>query len=110
MKRLEKKLKEANEKLKEAQIEAAVTSTEGKGVRGVGLKGEAPKKDVESDGLKKKLDDLQTKYDKLFKETEELRNPASMKNRIPKVPKDFTPKATLMKWVTELEAECGKLH
>ncbi|XP_063870334.1 trichohyalin-like isoform X4 [Scylla paramamosain] len=110
VKRLEKKLKEANDKLKEAQIEAAVTSTEGKGVRGVGLKDETPKKDVESDGLKKKLDDLQTKYDKLFKETEELRNPASMKNRIPKVPKDYTPKATLMKWVTELEAECAKLH
>lgn len=114
VRRLEKKLKEANEKLKAAEIEAAVASSgseaEGKGTRGVGLKDDTPKKDIESGSLKKKLDDLQVKYDKLFKETEELRNPATMKNRTPKVPKDFTPKATLMKWVTELEAECAKLH
>lgn len=107
VRRLEKKLKEANEKLKAVQIEAAVASSgaeaEGKGAPGVSHKDETA-------SLKKKLDDLQGKYDKLFKETEEMRNPAALKNRTPKVPKDFTPKATLMKWVTELEAECGKWH
>ena len=112
VRRLEKKLKEANEKLKSVQIEAAVPSpgTEGKDARGMSLKDDATKKNTDTNGVKKKLDDLQGKYDKLFKETEELRNPASMKNRIPKVPKDYTPKMTLMKWVTELEAECGKSH
>lgn len=112
VRRLEKKVKEANDKLKTAQIEAAVSSpeAEGKGARGVGLAEDASKKDGEISGLKKKLDDLQGKYDKLLKETDDMRNPPGLKNRTPKVAKDFTPKATLIKWVNELEAECGKWH
>lgn len=108
VRRLEKKVKEANDKLKTAQIEAAVSSStpeaEGKGAEN------AIKKDGEISGLKKKLDDLQGKYDKLLKDTDEMRNPPGLKNRTPKVAKDFTPKATLIKWVNELEAECGKWH
>lgn len=113
MRRLEKKLREANDKLKTAQIEAAVsftTEAEGKDTKDVRLKEDTSKKDGEISTLKKKLDDLQGKYDKLLKDTDEMRNPPGMKNRTPKVAKDFTPKATLIKWVNELEAECGKWH
>lgn len=114
MRRLEKKLREANDKLKTAQIEAAVSSStpeaEGKGASGASLAEAASKKDGEISGLKKKLEDLQGKYDKLLKDTDEMRNPPALKNRTPKVAKDFTPKATLIKWVNELEAECGKWH
>lgn len=114
MRRLEKKLKEANDKLKTAQIEAAVSSAsldpEGKDSKDVSLIEATNKKDGEISGLKKKLDDLQGKYDKLLKETDEMRNPAALKNRTPKLAKDFTPKTTLIKWVNELEAECGKWH
>lgn len=114
MKRLERKLKEVNDKLKEAEIAAAVSSStseaEGKGARGVNLIEDTNKKDSEISGLKKKLVDLQVKYDKLLKDTDDMKNSSGLKNRTPKIAKDFTPKATLIKWVNELEAECGKWH
>ncbi|KAK8745425.1 hypothetical protein OTU49_000183 [Cherax quadricarinatus] len=127
VRRLEKKLKEANEKLKTLQVTAAVnvpgTEAEGKTLGPAGssevvklkqekdrLQGHLEDKDNEIGGLKKKVDDLQVKYDKVFRDCEEMKRSSSYKDRTPKVPKDFTPKATLIKWVNELESECASLH
>lgn len=128
VRRLEKKLKEANDKAKEAQVKAAMItptsstgSTAGEGKRGTTslevnklreekdqLKDEVTRKESEIGGLKRKADELQAKYDKIFKENESMKKPAALQNRTPRVAKDFTPKPTLVKWVNELEAECGK--
>nr|XP_045620548.1 trichohyalin-like isoform X1 [Procambarus clarkii]XP_045620549.1 trichohyalin-like isoform X1 [Procambarus clarkii] len=127
VRRLDKKLKEANEKLKTLQVNAAVATTgsdlEGKTIGPGGgsevlqitkekdrLKSELTEKDLAISDLKKKVDEWQGKYDKMFKDCEEMKRSSSYKDRTPKVPKDFTPKATLIKWVNELETECASLH
>ncbi|XP_071538881.1 uncharacterized protein [Panulirus ornatus] len=126
VRRLEKKLKEANEKTKMAQVNAAVTTSrsedDGKALGANSsevvnlkqekdrLRGEVTQKDNEIGNLKKKVDEVQGKYNKLFKDCEEMKISSGYKDRAPRVPKDFTPKATLIKWVNELEAECARLH
>lgn len=131
VRRLEKKVKEANEKLKAAQVNAAVVGgtspepDEGKtstkttdntqlaslSQEKERLRSQVTEKETEITGLKKKVDDLQGKYDKARKECEGFKNASGYgKDRTPKLAKDFTPKATLIKWVNELDSECGKWH
>ena len=118
VRRLEKKLKDSNEKLKTAQLNAssssvAVNNIDGKakGSNDIGLEAlrkDVAQKDGEISNLKTKLKDLQESCDKVTKECEDMKNASSYKDRTPKKPKDLTPKATLIKWVDELESECGK--
>ncbi|KAG7162848.1 SOGA3-like [Homarus americanus] len=126
VRRLEKKLKDANEKLKTAQVNAAVAASgseaEGKNTASSSsemlqlkqekdhLQSAVTEKGDEISDLKKKLNDLQGKYDKIFKDSEDMKKSSAYKDRTPKIPKDFTPKATLIKWVNELETECASLH
>lgn len=119
MRRLEKRLRETTEKLKTAQINAALSAA-GNDVDGktkssnnhelAGLRREVSDKDDELNSLKSKVRDLQEKYDKVTQDCEEMKNASAYKDRTPKKPKDLTPKATLIKWVDELENECARLH
>lgn len=115
VRRLEKKLKEATTKLKDAQVNAAVAGgeLEGKageagGVASKKLMDEVKEKDNTIGDLKKKVDSLQEQYDKVRKECDDMKNATAYKDRTPKKPRDLTPKSTLVKWVDELETECGK--
>lgn len=117
VRRLEKKLKDTTAKLKDAQVNAAVTGgeLEGKageagGVASKRLVDEAKEKDNAIGDLKKKVDSLQEQYDKVRKECDDMKNATAYKDRTPKKPRDLTPKSTLVKWVDELETECARLH
>ena len=62
-------------------------------------------KDAEITELKNKISELERGgASDEFKDVKKLIGGA----RVAKVPKDTTPKATLVKWVNELEAECGE--
>lgn len=87
VKRLEKRFKDSTQKLKAAE------SLGGSG-------GSAGDREAEIHELKNKVNELQGN-------TEDMKKLVSGA-RIPKVPKDTTPKATLVKWVNELENECSK--
>ncbi|XP_066971727.1 early endosome antigen 1 isoform X15 [Macrobrachium rosenbergii] len=120
VRRLEKKLKETNDKLKNAQLNASSSSIAGNNIDGKakgsndvaleGLKKEVTEKDGEITDLRAKLKDLQEACDKVTKECEDMKNASAYRDRTPKKPKDLTPKATLIKWVEELESECARLH
>ncbi|ROT78043.1 hypothetical protein C7M84_003266 [Penaeus vannamei] len=117
VRRLEKKLKDTTAKLKDAQVNAAVTGgeLEGKageagGVASKRLVDEAKEKDNAIGDLKKKVDSLQEQYDKVRKECDDMKNATAYKDRTPKKPRDLTPKSTLVKWVDELETECATLN
>ncbi|XP_066971714.1 uncharacterized protein [Macrobrachium rosenbergii] len=120
VRRLEKKLKETNDKLKNAQLNASSSSIAGNNIDGKakgsndvaleGLKKEVTEKDGEITDLRAKLKDLQEACDKVTKECEDMKNASAYRDRTPKKPKDLTPKATLIKWVEELESECATLN
>ncbi|XP_064088182.1 trichohyalin-like [Macrobrachium nipponense] len=120
VRRLEKKLKESNDKLKNAQLNASSSSVAGNNIDGKakgsndvaleGLKKEVTEKDGEITDLRAKLKDLQEACDKVTKECEDMKNASAYRDRTPKKPKDLTPKATLIKWVEELESECATLN
>lgn len=86
VKRLEKRLKDSTQKVKSLE---SFNNAVGGGDR-----------EAEISDLKNKINELQGNTDDM-----KLMVSAS---RTPKVPKDTTPKSTLIKWVTELDNECSK--
>lgn len=89
IKRVEKRLKDSTQKLKTAENLGGARSSGGE-------------REAEINDLKNKINELQGN-------TEDMKKLVSG-SRIPKVPKDTTPKATLVKWVNELENECTRLQ
>lgn len=90
--RLEKRMKDMTQKLKNA--ESAVSNSVGGGFS-----------NNNSDSAE--IQELKNKIIELEGSTNEMKKLVSS-SRSPKVPKDTTPKATLVKWVNELEVECSK--
>ncbi|KAF2357410.1 Protein SOGA [Trinorchestia longiramus] len=87
VKRLEKRLKDSTQKVKTLEnFSNAMGGSD---------------RDAEINDLKNKINELQGN-------TEDMKKLVSGA-RIPKVPKDTTPKSTLVKWVNELEHECTQL-
>jgi len=88
VKRLEKRMKDATLKLKHAE---SVTNLSNGG---------GGDKDAEISELKNRINELSGNTPDAIKKL--------LSGRTPKVPKDTTPKITLVKWVNELETECGE--
>ncbi|XP_076031421.1 uncharacterized protein LOC143019563 isoform X3 [Oratosquilla oratoria] len=121
VRRLEKKLKESTEKLKNAQSITANGEPPEKSSAGNTeliclrrdkdkLKTELSDKATEIGNLNKKISELEDTCKKLREDCDEMKVSSPYKERTPKKPKDTTPKTTLIKWVDELESECAKLH
>ena len=95
LKRTEKKLKEVTDKLKSKSNGGTDSS-------------DNAEKDSKISELQVKIDDLQKMCDQLTADANEIKNMTISTDRVPKKPKDTTPKSTLLKWVSELDDECGK--
>ena len=96
LKRTEKKLKEATDKIKNKSNGGSDSSANAE-------------KDSKINELQVKIDDLQKMCDTLTAEANEIKNMVISTDHVPKKAKDTTPKSTLLKWVSELDEECGKL-